>query len=378
MNRPADERKIRRKLKEMNELKEGLTNRTCTKKIIVGGVEIGGGTSVKIQSMTTTKTSDVAATVRQIEALKEAGCEIVRVAVADEDDAAAVKAVKEKISLPLVADIHFSPKLAVAAIENGADKVRINPGNIGGEKEIKYVADCIRAHKIPVRVGSNTGSIEPHFLQKYGRSAEALVESALYNVGILEKFGVEDIVISVKASSVPLTIEAYTLLSERTSYPLHVGVTEAGAEEAGVIKSAVGIGSLLLRGIGDTIRVSLTDDPVKEIYAAKQILRACGLEENFVEVVSCPTCGRCAWESMGLAKKVSDFVKKYPKKAKVAVMGCVVNGPGEARDADIGIAGGNGFCLLFKKGEPYKKIKAEDAEEEFFEELKAFLDNGNE
>ena len=345
MNRPADERKIRRKVKEMNELKEGLTNRACTKKIIVGSVEIGGGTSVKIQSMTTTKTSDVAATVRQIEALKEAGCEIVRVAVADEDDAAAVKAVKEKISLPLVADIHFSPKLAVAAIENGADKVRINPGNIGGEKEIKYVADCIRAHKISVRVGANTGSIEPHFLQKYGRSAEALVESALYNVGILEKFGVEDIVISVKASSVPLTVEAYTFLSERTSYPLHVGVTEAGTEEAGVIKSAVGIGSLLLRGIGDTIRVSLTDDPVKEIYAAKQILRACGLEENFVEVVSCPTCGRCAWESMGLAKKVSDFVKKYPKKAKVAVMGCVVNGPGEARDADIGIAGGNGFCL---------------------------------
>ena len=222
------------------------------KKIIVGSVEIGGGTSVKIQSMTTTKTSDVAATVRQIEALKEAGCEIVRVAVADEDDAAAVKAVKEKISLPLVADIHFSPKLAVAAIENGADKVRINPGNIGGEKEIKYVADCIRAHKISVRVGANTGSIEPHFLQKYGRSAEALVESALYNVGILEKFGVEDIVISVKASSVPLTVEAYTFLSERTSYPLHVGVTEAGTEEAGVIKSAVGIGSLLLRGIGDT------------------------------------------------------------------------------------------------------------------------------
>ena len=212
MNRPADERKIRRKVKEMNELKEELTNRACTKKIIVGSVEIGGGTSVKIQSMTTTKTSDVAATVRQIEALKEAGCEIVRVAVADEDDAAAVKVVKEKISLPLVADIHFSPKLAVAAIENGADKVRINPGNIGGEKEIKYVADCIRTHKIPVRVGANTGSIEPHFLQKYGRSAEALVESALYNVGILEKFGVEDIVISVKASSVPLTVEAYTLL----------------------------------------------------------------------------------------------------------------------------------------------------------------------
>lgn len=339
---------------------------------------MGGGAPVSIQSMTNTPTHDVEATVAQIRRLAAAGCQIVRVAVPNLAAAKAVGKIKEAIDLPLVVDIHFDYRLALECVEAGADKVRINPGNIGGEKEIKYVADCIRAHKISVRVGANTGSIEPHFLQKYGRSAEALVESALYNVGILEKFGVEDIVISVKASSVPLTVEAYTFLSERTSYPLHVGVTEAGTEEAGVIKSAVGIGSLLLRGIGDTIRVSLTDDPVKEIYAAKQILRACGLEENFVEVVSCPTCGRCAWESMGLAKKVSDFVKKYPKKAKVAVMGCVVNGPGEARDADIGIAGGNGFCLLFKKGEPYKKVKAENAEEEFFEELKAFLDNGNE
>jgi len=349
-----------------------------TRQVCVGGVKIGGGASVKIQSMTTTKTADIEKTVAQIEALKNAGCEIVRVAVADEADAAAVRSVKDRIGLPLVADIHFSPRLAVQAIENGADKVRINPGNIGGEKEIGYVADCIRAHKIPVRVGSNTGSIEPHFLKKYGRSAEALVESALYNVGILEKFGVRDIVISVKASDVPLTVRAYELLAGRTDYPLHVGVTEAGTTEAGIVKSAVGIGALLLNGIGDTIRVSLTDDPVREVYAAENILRACGLGGEYVEVVSCPTCGRCSWQSMGLANKVSEFVKPYRKRAKVAVMGCVVNGPGEAKDADLGIAGGNGYCLLFKKGEPFKKVNAENAEAEFFEELKVLLNDGDE
>lgn len=345
-----------------------------TKSVFVGGVEIGGGSSVKIQSMTTTKTSDTERTILQINALKDAGCEIVRVAVSDEADAVALREVVSKISLPLVADIHFSPKLAVMSIENGADKVRINPGNIGGEKEIKYVADCVKAHKIPVRVGANTGSIEKTFLEKYGRSAEALVESALYNVGFLEKFGVRDIVISVKASDVKLTVDAYTLLSRRTDYPLHLGVTEAGTTEAGIVKSAVGIGSLLLNGIGDTVRVSLTDDPVKEVEAARSILRACGLDEAFVEVVSCPTCGRCAWESMTLAEKVTAFVKPYKKKAKIAVMGCVVNGPGEAKDTDLGIAGGNGACLLFKKGEPFKKVAIENAEEEFFREIRLLLD----
>ena len=349
-------------------------NEKKTKLVQVGNVKLGGGERVKIQSMTTTKTSDVEKTVAQIGALENAGCEIVRVAVSDEADAIAIKAVKEKIRLPLVADIHFSPKLAVMAIENGADKVRINPGNIGGEKEIQYVADCVKAHKIPVRVGSNTGSIEKNFLEKYGRSERALVESALYNVGILEKFGVNDIVISVKASDVPLTVRAYSLLSTLTDYPLHLGVTEAGTTEAGIVKSAVGIGSLLLQGIGDTIRVSLTDDPVKEIYAAQNILRACGLEENFVEVVSCPTCGRCAWESMALAERVTEFVRPYKKRAKLAVMGCVVNGPGEAKDADLGIAGGNGSCLIFKKGEPYKKVSAVCAEEEFIKEIRLLLD----
>ncbi len=345
-----------------------------TKKVGIGGVLVGGGESVKIQSMTTTKTADVERTVAQIHALERAGCQIIRGAVADEADALAVREVVDKIHIPFVADIHFSPKLAVMAIENGANKVRINPGNIGGEKEIKLVADCIKAHHIPVRVGANTGSIEKNFLEKYGKSAEALVESALYNVGILEKFGVNDVVISVKASDVKLTVDSYMLLSKRTDYPLHLGVTEAGTTEAGIVKSAVGIGSLLLNGIGDTIRVSLTDDPVKEVYAAEQILRACGLEEAFVEVVSCPTCGRCAWDSMVLANKVADFVRPYKKKAKLAVMGCVVNGPGEAKDADLGIAGGNGSCLIFKKGEPYKKVAAECAEEEFFKEIRLLLD----
>ncbi len=345
-----------------------------SKLVTVRGVQIGGGSTVKIQSMTTTKTADVETTLAQIAELEQAGCEIVRVAVSDEQDARAIKAVVSKTRLPLVADIHFSPKLAVMAIENGTHKVRINPGNIGGEKEIKYVADCIKAHHIPVRVGSNTGSIEKHFLEKYGRSADALVESALYNVSLLEKFGVNDIVISVKASDVALTVNAYRLLAQKTEYPLHLGVTEAGTTKAGIVKSAVGIGSLLLDGIGDTIRVSLTDNPVKEIDAGKLILRACGLDQEFVEVVSCPTCGRCAWESMALAEKVSSFVMPYKKKAKIAVMGCVVNGPGEAKDADLGIAGGNGSCLIFKKGEPYKKVVANDAEREFFKEIRLLLD----
>lgn len=336
-----------------------------TKRVKIGNVVIGGGESVKIQSMTTCKTADIASCVEQTNRLQAAGCEIVRYAVQDEADAFALKEIKSKVRIPVVADIHFSPRLAVLAVENGADKLRINPGNIGGEKEIAYVADCVRAHGIPVRVGANTGSIEKRFLAQYGRSAQALAESALYNAAILEKHGVSDIVISVKASDVPLTTEAYGMLPNLCDYPLHVGVTEAGSKEDGVVKSAVGIGSLLLRGIGDTLRVSLTDDPVEEVYAAKRILRACGLEKDYVEVVSCPTCGRCKWESMALAEKVKRFVEKYKKHGKVAVMGCVVNGPGEARDADLGIAGGDGYCLIFKNGEPFKKVKKEEAESAF-------------
>lgn len=345
-----------------------------TRQVLVGGVTLGGGAPVRIQSMTTVKTSDTEGVCAEIARLEAAGCEIVRGAILDEADARGVRAVKDRTKIPFVADIHFSPKLAVMSIENGADKVRINPGNIGGEAEIRMVADAVKAHRIPARVGANTGSIEPDFLRRYGRSAEALVESALYNVGILERFGVNDIVISVKASSVPLTVAAYRLLSRRTEYPLHVGVTEAGTTETGIVKSSVGIGALLLDGIGDTIRVSLTDDSVKEVYAARQILRACGLDEEYVELVSCPTCGRCRWNSMELAGKVQEYIRNIRIRAKIAVMGCVVNGPGEAKDADLGIAGGDGFCMLFKKGEPFLRVTAAEAEEAFFAQLKLLLE----
>ena len=346
-----------------------------TKKVSVGGVFVGGGASVKIQSMCTAKTSDIGATVAQINALEQAGCEIVRVSVLDEADALAIKGVRSQIKIPLVADIHFSSKLAVTSIENGADKVRINPGNIGGENEINLVADCIKAHKIPVRVGANTGSIEKEFLAKYGKNERSLVESALKSVCVLEKYGVNDIVISVKASSVPLTVGAYRLLAQKTDYPLHIGVTEAGTEEMAVVKSSAALGALLLDGIGDTLRVSITDDPVKEIYAAKRILRAVGLDKNFVDVVSCPTCGRCCWNSMQFAQKVTSYVEKFSKPLKLAVMGCVVNGPGEAKDCDLGIAGSGNYCVIFKNGEILKRVGADKAEEEFLKEVDKILND---
>ena len=346
---------------------------TNTRKISVGGVFLGGGESVKIQSMCSVKTSDTQVVINQISALEKVGCEIIRVSVLDEADACAIRQIKDSTKIPLVADIHFSYKLAISAIENGADKVRINPGNIGGAKEIKAVADCIKAHNVAVRVGSNTGSIEREFLEKYGRNENALVESALKSVALLEKEGVDKIVISVKASSVPLTVKAYTLLSQKTDYPLHIGVTEAGTEEMAVVKSSAALGSLLLNGIGDTIRVSITDDPVKEIIAAKRILRAVGLDKNFVDVVACPTCGRCRWNSMELAKKVSSYVEKFSKPLKIAVMGCVVNGPGEAKDCDLGIAGAEDYCVLFKNGEIIRRINSADAESELFKEIDGIL-----
>lgn len=345
-----------------------------TKAVKISDEFIGGGSRVKIQSMTTVKTSDVKNCVAQIINLKNAGCDIIRVAVLDEYDAAAIKEVKKEINMPLVADIHFSALLAVKSIESGADKIRINPGNIGGEDKIRRVASALKEYGIPVRVGSNTGSIEPDFLRKYGKNEFSLVESALYNVGMLEKYGVDNIVISVKASDVPLTVKSYRLLATKTDYPLHLGVTEAGTSEMGIIKSSVGIGILLLDGIGDTIRVSLTDDPVKEVYAAKNILRACGIDENYAEVVSCPTCGRCLWNSMELASKVTDYVKNVKKKVKIAVMGCVVNGPGEAKDSDLGIAGGKDCCVIFKKGEIIQKVDLKDAEKVFFEKIEELLE----
>lgn len=347
-----------------------------SKQINVGGVTLGGGAPVRVQSMTTTHTADVEATSAQIARLAEAGCEIVRVAVRDEADARAVRAVKDRSPLPVVADIHFSAKLAVLSVENGADKIRINPGNIGGEEKVKLVADCVRAHRVPVRVGANTGSIEREYFEKYGRSARALVESALHGVSLLERHGVERIAISVKASSVPLTVEAYRLLAARTEYPLHVGVTEAGTRESGIVKSSVGIGALLLDGIGDTIRVSLTDDPVEEVYAAKRILRACGQEKEFVDVISCPTCGRCEWESMRLAQEVERLTFGAKVRRKIAVMGCAVNGPGEAKDCDLGIAGGRENCVIFKKGEIVRSVPREDAEDVFLREVRACLEEG--
>ncbi len=346
-----------------------------TKQIKIGNTAIGGGSRVAVQSMCTVKTSDVQSTVNQIIGLEKAGCEIIRVSVLDEDDAKAVKSIKERIHIPLVADIHFSHKLAVAAIENGCDKVRINPGNIGSESALKKVADCIKSHKIAVRVGSNTGSIEKEFLEKYGKNEFSLVESALKSVSLLEKYGVNDIVISVKASDVPLTVKAYTLLSEKTSYPVHIGVTEAGTEEMAVVKSSTALGALLLNGIGDTLRVSITDDPVKEVYAGKRILRAVGMDKNYIDVVSCPTCGRCRWNSMELAKKVSAYTERFAKPLKIAVMGCVVNGPGEAKDCEIGIAGAEDYCVIFKKGEVYKRVSSQDAEREFFKEIDSIIND---
>ena len=345
-----------------------MTKRTVS----VGGVVLGGG-KVAVQSMTTVKTSDVKNCVAQIMKLEAAGCDIARVAIADEGDARALREVKSALSIPIVADVHFSARLAVLAVEHGADKLRINPGNIGGEREIALVADCVKAHGVAVRVGANTGSIEKNHLEKYGRSARALVESALDNVRILEKCGVNDLVISVKASSVPLTVEAYELLAKTCDYPLHVGVTEAGAGQAGLVKSSVGIGALLLKGIGDTIRVSLSADPVEEVYAAHEILRACGLEREFVEVVACPTCGRCRYDCMALANRVSERVRGVKKALKVAVMGCVVNGPGEAKDCDLGIAGGDEYCVLMERGRENRKIAAVDAEREFLARLDALL-----
>ncbi len=336
-----------------------------SKQVKLGNLTIGGNNKITIQSMTNTKTACIDETVNQILRLQKAGCDIVRVAVRDEFDAKSIKLIKEKTSIPIVADIHFDYKLAILSIENGVDKVRINPGNIGDENKIKMVADCLKEYDIPVRVGSNTGSIEKEFLAKYGKNEISLVESALKNVYSLEKYGVNNIVISTKASSVPLTVKAYRYLKSKTDYPLHIGVTEAGTLNSGIIKSSIGIGALLVDGIGDTLRVSLTADPVEEVLVAKKILKFSGLLNEGVEVISCPTCGRCDYDSIGLANKVELLTADIKKPLKIAVMGCVVNGPGEAKDCDVGIAGGKDYCVLFKKGEIIKKVAFSQAQEEF-------------
>ncbi len=340
-----------------------------SKQTRIGNLILGGGNKPLIQSMTTFAPKDTENCINQIRALTDAGCEIVRFCVADEKDAEGIKRIKSQTSIPLVADVHFDYRLGIKAVENGADKLRINPGNIGGEKELKAVADCVKAHNVPVRVGANSGSIEKELLKKYGVSATALVESAMNNVRLLEKFGVQNIVVSVKASSVKLTVESYRKLSKICDYPLHIGVTEAGGGEMGETKNAIGIGSLLLDGIGDTLRVSLSDDPLREVAVAKTILRSAGIDEDFVNVVACPTCGRCCWDCMAFAKKVANETKNVNEKLTVAVMGCVVNGVGEGKHADVGIAGGKDKAVIFKKGEIVAELNFSEAEEVFFKEL---------
>ena len=331
-----------------------------TKQLFVGRVPVGGGAPVSIQSMCNTKTDDVTATVAQIKALEAAGCELVRVAIPNQAAAEAIDQIKAQIQIPLIADIHFNHKYALMCAERGIDAIRINPGNIGGEENVKAVAKMCQKKRIPIRVGVNGGSLEKELRAKYGGvTAEALVESAMGHVHLLNKFDFDDICISVKCSDVPLTMAAYRLLSERTAYPLHLGVTEAGTPSMGMVKSAMGIGGLLCMGIGDTIRVTLTADPVEEIYAAQKILKAAGLRKEGVNLIACPTCGRTRIDLIPIAEEVERRLANCQKQITVAVMGCAVNGPGEAAAADIGIAGGNGEGLLFRKGEILYKVPQE-------------------
>ncbi len=332
--------------------------RDNTKTVMIGGVAIGGGNPIRIQSMTNTKTEDVKATVAQIHALEKAGCEIIRSTVPTAEAARALGEIKKEISIPIVADIHFDYRMAIAAIENGADKIRINPGNIGSMDRIKAVVDCAKERNIPIRVGVNSGSLEKELVEKYrGVTAEGIVESALDKVRIIEDLGYDNLVVSIKSSDVLMCVKAHEVLAPVCPYPLHVGITEAGTVITGNIKSSIGLGLILSQGIGDTIRVSLTGDPIEEIKSAKQILRTLGLRKGGIEVVSCPTCGRTSIDLIGLANRVETMVQAYDDlNLKVAVMGCVVNGPGEAKEADIGIAGGNGVGLLIKKGEILKKL----------------------
>lgn len=345
-----------------------------TKEIKIGNVRIGNNNKIAVQSMTNTKTFDIDSTVAQIKSLESAGCEIVRVAVPDAVDALAIKIIKQNIKIPLVADIHFDYKLALLSIENGADKIRINPGNIGKPEYLKKIADCANEHKIPIRIGINSGSIEKSILSKYGNTPKALVKSALNSVRLLEDINFSNIVISVKSSNVLDTVQSYRKLSKLTNYPLHLGVTESGSYRHGIVKSSIGIGALLLDGIGDTIRVSLTGDPVREVVAAKEILRAVKKEENYCEIISCPTCGRCEINLEEIVEKISDITKTINKPLKIAVMGCVVNGPGEAASADLGLAGGKGKSVIFKHGQTIKTIDTENLLEEFIKELNKIIE----
>ena len=349
--------------------------REHTKIVKIGDRIIGGGNPVLIQSMTNTPTEDVEKTVAQIKRLEKAGCEIIRCTVPTMEAAKAVKEIKNRISIPLVADIHFDYRMAIAAMENGADKIRINPGNIGSKEKVYAVVKEARDRQIPIRVGVNSGSLEKELVEKYGGvTAEGIVESALSKVHMIEDMGYDNLVVSIKSSDVLMCIKAHEILAEKTNYPLHVGITESGTVWSGNIKSGIGLGVILYEGIGDTIRVSLSGDPVEEIRTAKLLLRTLGLRKGGVEVVSCPTCGRTKIDLIGLANQVEEMVADYPLDIKVAVMGCVVNGPGEAKEADLGIAGGIGEGILIKKGEVVKKIP----ETEFLSTLRYELDHWNE
>lgn len=347
-----------------------MIKRKMTRQISIGDVKIGGGAPISVQSMTNTKTTDTNATVAQIKALVDAGCDIVRVAVPDMSAAENIYNIKSQVDVPLVADIHFDYRLALKAIEQGIDALRINPGNIGDEERVKAVVEAAKIRNIPIRIGVNAGSLDKKLLAKYGKvTPEALVESALEHIRILEKLNFYDIKISLKAHDVPLTLDAYRLMSETVDYPLHLGITEAGTVNTGIIKSAVGIGALLAEGIGDTFRISLTGDPVNEVKVANEILKALGLKEYGPTLISCPTCGRCNIDLPSIAEKVEQRLSGITKPIKVAVMGCVVNGPGEARDADIGIAGGKGEGLVFRKGEVINKVAEDKLVDALFEEL---------
>lgn len=352
-----------------------MAERKSTREVRIGDVVIGGNHPIAIQSMTNTKTQDVEATVAQILQLERAGCQIIRCTVPDMEAAKALSEIKKQIHIPLVADIHFDYRLAIAAMENGADKIRINPGNIGSAERVKAVVDCARERNIPIRVGVNSGSLEKELVEKYhGVTAEGIVESALDKVKMIEDFGYDNLVISIKSSDVMMCVKAHELISKQTDYPLHVGITESGTIISGNIKSSIGLALILNQGIGDTIRVSLTGDPVEEIKSAKLILKTLGLRKGGIEIVSCPTCGRTSIDLIGLAKKVETMVAEFPLDIKVAVMGCVVNGPGEAKEADLGICGGKQEGLIIRRGEVIKKVP----EAELLETLRQELINWSE
>lgn len=341
-----------------------------SKKIKIGNTFMGGGSPILVQSMLNIPSTDIENSVKQAVELENAGCQIIRFAIPNEQALDLIEPIKKATTVPLVADIHFDYKLAIGAAERGIDKIRINPGNIGSEDRVKAVADICKLKGLPIRIGVNSGSLEKHILAKYGSpTPEAMVESALYHASLLEKFDFDDIVISIKSSNVNTMIKAYEIAAEKCNYPLHLGVTEAGTERMGIIKSAVGIGSLLTHGIGDTIRVSLTDAPIKEVYAAQDILKAVGLKTDCPYLVSCPTCGRTRIDLVGLAKQVEERLRDCKKPITVAVMGCIVNGPGEAREADIGVAGGDGCGLIFKKGEILRKVPENELLDELMKEI---------